>query len=206
MLRALRPFRTPLLDLVAPAPYVGFQSALDSTVLHGWNYYWKSTHLPELTDDLIDVITDHAFSARRRGRTRRCSTWGRRGPSAARRHGVRRSRRGPQSPSMACGSLTSPASTPRPRPPGRGGSSPPSAASAKASTSTSSTPTKTPAGSARRTAIRLPAAGGGQGQVRPRQRLPPQQEHPPRVSRTRDHRRGGRWTRTPGTRATTTTA
>lgn len=58
----LRAFGTPLLDLVAPAPYVRFQSALDSTVVHGWNYYWKSTHLPELSDDLIDVIVEHAFS------------------------------------------------------------------------------------------------------------------------------------------------
>jgi hypothetical protein len=41
---------------------VGFQSALDSTVPHGWNYYWKSTHLPKLNDDLIDVIAAHAFS------------------------------------------------------------------------------------------------------------------------------------------------
>jgi hypothetical protein len=48
--------------LVGPTPYVGFQSAIDSTVLHGWNYYWKSTHLPELRDDLIDVIAEHAFS------------------------------------------------------------------------------------------------------------------------------------------------
>jgi FAD/FMN-containing dehydrogenase len=61
-LRPLRASRTPLLDLVGPAPYVGFQSALDSTVVHGWNYYWKSTHLPELRDDLIDVIAEHAFS------------------------------------------------------------------------------------------------------------------------------------------------
>jgi hypothetical protein len=63
--RALRPIRAaraPLLDLVGPAPYVGFQSALDSTVAHGWNYYWKSTHLPELGDELIDVIAGHAFS------------------------------------------------------------------------------------------------------------------------------------------------
>ena len=37
-------------------------SALDSTVVHGWNYYWKSTHLPELRDDLIDVLVEHAFS------------------------------------------------------------------------------------------------------------------------------------------------
>jgi FAD/FMN-containing dehydrogenase len=61
-LRALRAFQTPLLDLIGPMPYVGFQSALDSTVIHGWNYYWKSTHLPELRDDLIDVIAEHAFS------------------------------------------------------------------------------------------------------------------------------------------------
>jgi hypothetical protein len=61
-LRPLRASRTPLLDLVGPKPYVGFQSALDSTVVHGWNYYWKSTHLPELSDDLINVITEHAFS------------------------------------------------------------------------------------------------------------------------------------------------
>jgi FAD/FMN-containing dehydrogenase len=62
LLRPLRAARTPLLDLVGPTPYAGFQSALDSTVLHGWNYYWKSTHLPELRDDLIDVIVEHAFS------------------------------------------------------------------------------------------------------------------------------------------------
>jgi FAD/FMN-containing dehydrogenase len=63
VLRPLRAFRTPLLDLVGPTPYVGFQSALDSTVRHGWNYYWKSTHLPALSDDLIDVIAGHAFAS-----------------------------------------------------------------------------------------------------------------------------------------------
>jgi FAD/FMN-containing dehydrogenase len=61
-LRPLRASRTPLLDLVGPTPYVGFQSALDSTVAHGWNYYWKSSHLPELRDDLIGVIAERAFS------------------------------------------------------------------------------------------------------------------------------------------------
>jgi FAD/FMN-containing dehydrogenase len=60
-LRPLRAFRASLLDLVGPTPYVGFQGALDSTVVHGWSYYWKSTHLPELRDDLVDVIAEHAF-------------------------------------------------------------------------------------------------------------------------------------------------
>jgi hypothetical protein len=36
-LRPLRASRTPLVDLVGPTPYVGFQSALDSGVVHGWN-------------------------------------------------------------------------------------------------------------------------------------------------------------------------
>jgi hypothetical protein len=58
----LRAFGKPLLDLIAPTQYVNHQSAVDSTVLHGWNYYWKSTYLPELRDDLIDVIAGHAFS------------------------------------------------------------------------------------------------------------------------------------------------
>ena len=63
---ALRPLRacgTPLLDLVGPVPYVDFQGALDSTVPHGWHYYWKSTHLPELGDDLIDLLAGHGFAA-----------------------------------------------------------------------------------------------------------------------------------------------
>jgi FAD/FMN-containing dehydrogenase len=62
-LRPLRAFGSPLLDLIGHAPYVGFQSALDSTVVHGWRYYWKATHLPELRDDLIDVLVEHAFAS-----------------------------------------------------------------------------------------------------------------------------------------------
>ena len=63
VLRPLRAFGAPLLDLVAAAPYVDHQSGIDSTVRHGWNYYWKSTYLPELSDDLVDVIAEHAFAA-----------------------------------------------------------------------------------------------------------------------------------------------
>ncbi|MFD1645991.1 FAD-binding oxidoreductase [Haloarchaeobius litoreus] len=63
VLRPLREHGTPLLDLVSPEPYVAHQSGTDSTVLHGWHYYWKSTDLPELSDDLIDVFVNHAFSA-----------------------------------------------------------------------------------------------------------------------------------------------
>jgi FAD/FMN-containing dehydrogenase len=61
VLRPLRAFGTPLLDLVGPTPYVDHQSGMDSTVEHGWNYYWRATFLPEIGDDLADVITEHAF-------------------------------------------------------------------------------------------------------------------------------------------------
>ncbi len=61
--RALRRFGTPLVDLLAPSPYVAFQGGLDETVLHGWHYYWKATNLAGLSDDAIAVIADHAYAA-----------------------------------------------------------------------------------------------------------------------------------------------
>jgi len=61
--RALRRFGTPLVDLLAPTPYVAFQGALDDTVLHGWHYYWKASNLAGLSDDAIAVIADHAYTA-----------------------------------------------------------------------------------------------------------------------------------------------
>jgi FAD/FMN-containing dehydrogenase len=61
--RALRRFGTPLVDLLAPSPYVAFQGSLDDSVLHGWHYYWKATNLAGLSDDAIAVIADHAYAA-----------------------------------------------------------------------------------------------------------------------------------------------
>jgi hypothetical protein len=61
--RALRRFATPLVDLLAPSPYVAFQGGLDDTVPHGWHYYWKATNLADLSDDAIGVIADHAYAA-----------------------------------------------------------------------------------------------------------------------------------------------
>jgi FAD/FMN-containing dehydrogenase len=61
-LRPLRAFGRPLLDRIGPSAYVDHQSAIDSTVLHGWHYYWKSTYLPALDDELIEVLAEHAFA------------------------------------------------------------------------------------------------------------------------------------------------
>jgi FAD/FMN-containing dehydrogenase len=61
--QALRRFGTPLVDLLAPSPYAGFQGGFDDTVLHGWHYYWKATNLDGLSDEAIAVIADHAYAA-----------------------------------------------------------------------------------------------------------------------------------------------
>ena len=63
-LRALREIGSPLLDLVAPTPYVDLQRSLDDTVPHGWHYYWKATDLTGLSDEVIDVVAEHAYRAR----------------------------------------------------------------------------------------------------------------------------------------------
>jgi FAD/FMN-containing dehydrogenase len=60
--RALRPLRacgTPLLDLIAPRPYMENQALNDPTVPHGWCYYWKSGETGELSDTLIGLLAEH---------------------------------------------------------------------------------------------------------------------------------------------------
>jgi len=61
--KGLRRFKTPIVDLLAPTPYVAFQGGLDDTVPHGWHYYWKATNLAGLSDNAITVIADHAYAA-----------------------------------------------------------------------------------------------------------------------------------------------
>jgi FAD/FMN-containing dehydrogenase len=64
VVRPLRQFGTPLVDLVGPTLYVDHQSGLDDTVPHGWHYYWKATNLTGLSDEVIDVVAQHAHRAR----------------------------------------------------------------------------------------------------------------------------------------------
>src|SRR5262249_56053901 len=40
VLRPLRTLGTPLLDLIAPRPYLENQALNDPTLPHGWHYYW----------------------------------------------------------------------------------------------------------------------------------------------------------------------
>jgi FAD/FMN-containing dehydrogenase len=60
VVRPLKEFGTPIVDLLEPKLYTALQSMFDRAVPHGWHYYWKSVELPPLTDDAIDTLVEHA--------------------------------------------------------------------------------------------------------------------------------------------------
>ena len=59
VVRPLKEFGSPIVDLLEPRPYLALQSMFDPLVPHGWHRYWKSVELPPLTDDAIDTLIDH---------------------------------------------------------------------------------------------------------------------------------------------------
>ncbi len=60
VVRPLKQFGHPIVDLLEPKPYTALQSMFDPMVPHGWSRYWKSVELPPLTDDAIDTLVEHA--------------------------------------------------------------------------------------------------------------------------------------------------
>ena len=61
VVRPLRQFGSPLLDLCRPMPFLTLQAMLDPSFLHGWQYYIRSCDVAVLTDDVIDIIAEHAL-------------------------------------------------------------------------------------------------------------------------------------------------
>jgi len=49
----------PLFDLVTPMPYVELQKLLDEAGAWGFYSYEKGTYIEELSDEVIEVVTDH---------------------------------------------------------------------------------------------------------------------------------------------------
>ncbi len=60
VVRPLKQFGRPIVDLLEPKPYTALQSMFDPMVPHGWHRYWKSVELPPLTDEAIDTLVEHA--------------------------------------------------------------------------------------------------------------------------------------------------
>ncbi|WP_018613278.1 FAD-binding oxidoreductase [Segetibacter koreensis] len=62
VMKPIRDFGSPVVDLIQPIPYVQMQSLLDGGFPHGYRYYWKSGFLEDLSDESIDIIISHMAS------------------------------------------------------------------------------------------------------------------------------------------------
>jgi hypothetical protein len=60
VLRPLKAFGSPVLDLCEPKPYVANQAMFDPSYPHGWWYYIRACDVAELSDDVIDITVEHA--------------------------------------------------------------------------------------------------------------------------------------------------
>jgi FAD/FMN-containing dehydrogenase len=59
-LAELRAFGPPVVDSIAPKPYLEVQQMNDEAMDWGHRFYMKSGFLPLLSDELVDVMVDHA--------------------------------------------------------------------------------------------------------------------------------------------------
>ncbi|WP_431682825.1 FAD-binding oxidoreductase [Kitasatospora sp. KL5] len=60
VLRPLRRFGPPVLDLCRAKPFTEHQAMLDPSFPHGRWYYFKSCDVAELTDEIVDITADRA--------------------------------------------------------------------------------------------------------------------------------------------------
>jgi FAD/FMN-containing dehydrogenase len=60
VLKPLREFGSPIVDLISPIPYTVMQTLINAAAPHGNRYYWKSNFLEDLSDEAIEVVISHA--------------------------------------------------------------------------------------------------------------------------------------------------
>jgi hypothetical protein len=59
VVRPLKAFDSPVLDLCQPKPYTAHQAMLDASFPHGWWYYLRACDVDALTDGVIDVMVEY---------------------------------------------------------------------------------------------------------------------------------------------------
>ncbi len=64
VVRPLKAFGSPVLDLCGPKPFLEHQAMFDASFPHGWWYYMRSCDVTELTDEVIDITVDHSMRIR----------------------------------------------------------------------------------------------------------------------------------------------
>lgn len=63
ILRPLRAFGPPVVDLLGPMPYNTLQTMFDAEYPAGMSHYWRSAYLRDLSDDVIDALLAHDAQA-----------------------------------------------------------------------------------------------------------------------------------------------
>jgi FAD binding domain/Berberine and berberine like len=61
VVKLLKEFGSPVLDLCVPKPYLAHQAMFDPSFPHGRWYYIRSCDVAQLTDEVIDITVDHAL-------------------------------------------------------------------------------------------------------------------------------------------------
>jgi FAD/FMN-containing dehydrogenase len=61
VMKPLREFGSPVLDLCGPKAYLEHQAMFDPSFPHGRWYYMRACDVAELTDEVIDITVDHAM-------------------------------------------------------------------------------------------------------------------------------------------------
>jgi hypothetical protein len=66
VVRPMREFGSPLLDLCARKPFLTHQAMFDPSFPQGWWYYFRSADLAELSDEVIDIVAANALKMKSR--------------------------------------------------------------------------------------------------------------------------------------------
>jgi len=66
VVRPMREFGSPVLDLCASKPFLAHQAMFDPSFPSGWWYYFRSADLAELSDDVIDIVAANALKMKSR--------------------------------------------------------------------------------------------------------------------------------------------
>jgi hypothetical protein len=61
VVKLLKEFGSPVLDLCVPKPYLAHQAMFDPSFPHGRWYYIRACDIAQLTDEVIDITVDHAL-------------------------------------------------------------------------------------------------------------------------------------------------
>jgi FAD/FMN-containing dehydrogenase len=59
VVRPIKEFGSPVLDLCGPKPYLTHQSMFDASFPRGWWYYFRACDVADLNDDIVDIMAEY---------------------------------------------------------------------------------------------------------------------------------------------------